>query len=114
MAPFFDKTALEELGPAYVSCFELVEVFVLGVVCAMAITEIWGVAVINVTVQGLGATVVVMEKRLEGVLEEDVLHSSHAAGGAAVEVCLGFWFLLAQAAGDGLGGIDVVEDFAHW
>jgi hypothetical protein len=118
LAPLFDKTALEELGPAD-TCLELVEVLMLGVVGTMAISELGVAAVIRVTAQcfqkGSGksrAGVVVLEKALEGLSKEDVFHR-RATVGVLAEVRGGFGFQFAQAAGDGLGMVDFVEDFSH-
>ena len=52
LAPVFDKTALEKLGPRSDARLELVRALVLEVIGAMAIAGLGAVGVISVTVQG--------------------------------------------------------------
>ena len=110
--------ALEELGPTD-ACLELVEVLALGVIGTMAIAQLGEAAVIDETVQSFQrdvgkseAGVIVLEKTLEDLLKEDDFHcrAAWSTGGGEVRGRFGFQF--ARAAGNGLGGVDFVEDFA--
>ena len=84
--------------------------------------------VIDFAVQGYqkgacksGVGVIILEKALESFLKEGVFHS-HAVGGAldaaggalVIEVCSsGFGLQFTRAAGDGLGRVDLVEEFTY-